>query len=286
MIGVTWRRDQAAESFVCTLKAIEAAGGVPVPLPMARAAFLTYGEDGRLAEGTDAHGALTPEAAAAVRSRDWRDSDAPALLRGLPAVVFPGGEDISPALFTPPQPMEVDEGFSPERDVSDFLLMSGCLALGLPVLAICRGIQVLGVVSGAEMIQDIPAHLRRLGRGYAFDHRNAPPPPGVHRDFAFHDVRVTAADSLLGRIAGTDVIRDAPSWHHQAVGSVAGTALRVTAVHETSGVELIEAVERVDQDFALGLQFHPEIAVVRGPDRLSLAWFTAIVEAARARETH
>ena len=82
-------------------------------------------------------------------------------------------------------------------------------------------------------------------------------------------------------LVSADVIRNVPSWHHQAVKSTEGTRLAVTGVTETSGVDMIEAVERPDKDFVLGVQFHPEIAVVRNLDDVSLLFFTAIVDAAK-----
>ncbi|MBQ1890499.1 MAG: gamma-glutamyl-gamma-aminobutyrate hydrolase family protein, partial [Selenomonas sp.] len=57
------------------------------------------------------------------------------------------------------------EGYSAERDVSDYLLMSYCLEKDVPVLAICRGMQMLSVVSGADIIQDIPTYMSGLGKG-------------------------------------------------------------------------------------------------------------------------
>jgi len=52
-----------------------------------------------------------------------------------------------------------------------------------------------------------------------------------------------------------------PSWHHQAVLSVEGTPLKVTAVTKTNGIDIIEAVERTDKPFFIGIQYHPEVAV-------------------------
>ena len=281
-VGIAWRRDQTSESFVCTVEAVRAAGGTPVLLPMVKASFFQY-EEGRLRGCTEESGQLSPEASAKVRAHSWQDSDALQVMQGVSAIVFPGGEDISPSLYAKPQVVEAREGFSPERDVSDFLLMSLCLEKDVPVLALCRGCQVLSVVSGAEMIQDIPAYLERRGIRHAHEHRNEPPSLGAYRDFAFHDVRVVEKDSLLYRIVDREVIPKAPSWHHQAVGSVEGTPLRVTGVFEAPGTELIEAVERPDKAFVLGLQFHPEIAVVRGLDETSILYFRAIVEAADGR---
>ena len=279
-VGVAWRNNQESESFVAACQAIEAAGGKPVLLPQVLSADLAYDAEGVLINAANADGSLSDAAARLVRCNTWQGSNAPSIMEGISAVVFPGGEDISPSLYYEPQPVQTQEGFSAERDVSDYLLMSYCLERDIPILAICRGMQLLSVVSGAEMTQDIPDTFESLGLAYSYEHRNEPESAGAYRDFAFHDVSVTGRDTLLYRLVGANVIRNAPSWHHQAVKSVEGTRLTVTGVTETSGIDMIEAVERQDKTFVLGLQFHPEIAVVRGLDDTSLCYFTAIVEAA------
>ena len=86
--------------------------------------------------------------------------------------------------------------------------------------------------------------------------------------------------SLRFRLIGTEIIKEIPSWHHQAVRSVEGTRLAITGETDTAGERIIEAIERPDKTFVLGLQYHPEIAVVRGTDEASLVYFTAIVNMA------
>ena len=83
------------------------------------------------------------------------------------------------------------------------------------------------------------------------------------RDFAVHDVTVTDPSSLLRQIVGSETVSSVPSWHHQAVRSVEGTPLKVTAVTKTGGIDIIEAVERTDKPFFIGLQYHPEVAVAK-----------------------
>jgi len=279
-VGVAWRSDREAESFQAVCKAIEIAGGTPVVLDQVLSADLTY-ENGLLTDGKEPDGSLAASAAKLVRCNRWQGSNAAAVMDGITAIVFPGGEDISPTLYYDAQLPETDEGFSAERDVSDYLLMSYCMDNDIAILAICRGMQMLSVVSGAEMMQDIPDYMESLGLAYRYEHRNEPPSPGAYRDFAFHDVTVTDENSLLCRIIGETVVRDAPSWHHQAVKSVAGTRLVVTGTAQISGVDMIEAVERPDKAFALGIQWHPEIAVVRELDDTSVRFFTAILDAAK-----
>lgn len=283
VVGIAWTASPG-ETYAAIYKAIELAGGQPVPLGQVRSAALRYDEEGRLLGDKDADGMLTVEAADRVRRSGWRESNAAAVMAGIPAVVFPGGGDICPSLYRVPQPLQTREGVDAERDVSDCLLMEYCLDRDIPLLAICRGMQVLAVVCGAEMIQDIPAYLRSLGRDDPGLHRREPEQPGGECGWRFHDVAVTERESLLYRLTGLETIPNVPSWHHQAVRSVAGTALTVTGVTETGGAEIIEAVERRDKTFALGLQCHPEISAARGLDELSKVYFEAIVREAAERE--
>lgn len=275
LIGVAWRSNQNAETFVATCKAIEAAGGKPVLLQQILSADLAYNAN-MLTDAKNADGSLSYAAAKLVKCNTFQNGNVGSMLNDVTAVVFPGGEDISPSLYYDAPPVEAAEGFSAERDVSDYLLMSYCLVNDIPMLCICRGMQFLSVISGAKMIQDIPYYMAQKGVDYRYDHRDK-----VQESFVFHNVTVTSADSLLRSIVGSSVIENAPSWHHQAVDSVDGTRLVVTAVTNTSGIDIIEAVERPDKSFVLGLQFHPEIAVVRELDYTSITYFRAIVNAAR-----
>ena len=261
VIGIAWRSNQNAETFQAVCQAIESAGGVPV--------------------GKDADGCLSDEAAKLVRCNSWQDSNAETAMDGITAVVFPGGEEISPSLYYDPKPALSTEVFSAERDVSDYLLMSYCLENDIAILAICRGMEMLSIVSGAEMIQDIPDYLESLGLKSQSEHRIEPESPGAYPGLAFHNVIITDRDCLLFRAVGKQTIENVPSWHHQAVRSVEGTRLKVTGITETAGIDLIEAVERPDKSFVLGLQFHPEIAVVRELDDDSLCYFEAVVAAAK-----
>ena len=280
VIGIAWRSNQNAETFQAVCQAIESAGGVPVVLDQILSADLNY-ENGMLTEGKDADGCLSDEAAKLVRCNSWQDSNAETAMDGITAVVFPGGEEISPSLYYDPKPALSTEVFSAERDVSDYLLMSYCLENDIAILAICRGMEMLSIVSGAEMIQDIPDYLESLGLKSQSEHRIEPESPGAYPGLAFHNVIITDRDCLLFRAVGKQIIENVPSWHHQAVRSVEGTRLKVTGITETAGIDLIEAVERPDKSFVLGLQFHPEIAVVRELDDDSLCYFEAVVAAAK-----
>ncbi len=280
-VGIAWS-DSLSDTYFAVCQAIEAAGGTPVILEQVRLAGFEDDSGGMLAGLKDQDGALTLEAAKKMRRDGWRESNAAEVMEGMKVIVFPGGADISPSLYDDPQPVLIAEGFSAQRDISDYLLMTYCLDHDIPILAICRGMQMMSIVSGAEMIQDLAVYMKGLGEDYGFEHRSKPDASGAYHDFAFHNVAVTDRDSILYRLTGTDTVSRVPSWHHQAVKSVEGTPLVVTGLSATGGkTEIIEAVERPDKTFALGLQYHPEMAVARRLDETSLAYFAAIVMLAR-----
>ena len=267
-IGIMWRPDQNSESFVYTLRAVEAAGGIPVELDPVRSFDFEYDDDGNLKEGVDENGILTLDAAETVKTGSWRNSNVEDILDGLDFIIFPGGEDICPSLYREPQEwhgIEADRAYSAVRDISDYVAMSYCLDNDIPFLGICRGMQVLAVVSGASMIQDIPTYFDGMGIEYHNAHRNPVPPSGGYRDYAAHDVTLTK-DSIIYGIMGTEQLIGCPSWHHQAVGGIEDTALKVTGYTETDGKTMIEGLERTDKKCAFGIQYHPEAAVVKHLD--------------------
>lgn len=264
-IGIAWRGDSTAVTYTSTLLSVREAGAIPVPLPLVKSPYMEYDGDRLKEQYLDSHGILLQEYADAVKSNPLQGQNLSDILNGLDAVIFTGGSDISPTLYKIPElwhGIESEGMYDGRRDVSDYILMSWCLEREetLPVLCICRGMQMLGVVSGASMIQDLRTFFDELGLAYHDDHR-VEPTDEHGRNFASHSVHITDATSLIRQIAGTDSIARVPSWHHQAIRSVERTALKVTAVTPTNGVNIIEAVERTDKPFFVGVQFHPEVAV-------------------------
>ena len=264
-IGIAWRGDSTAVTYTSTLLSVREAGAIPVPLPLVKSPYMEYDGDRLKEQYLDSHGILLQEYADAVKSNPLQGQNLSDILNGLDAVIFTGGSDISPTLYKIPEPwhgIESEGLYDGRRDVSDYILMSWCLEREetLPVLCICRGMQMLGVVSGASMIQDLRTFFDELGLAYHDDHR-VEPTDEHGRNFASHSVHITDATSLIRQIAGTDSIARVPSWHHQAIRSVERTALKVTAVTPTNGVNIIETVERTDKPFFVGVQFHPEVAV-------------------------
>ena len=268
-IGVAWRGVDA-ESYVYTLRSIEAAGGNVLEMDQVICYDLEYDSQGNLISGVDENGILTEEAADTVKNGSWRNSNVAEVVGDLTTIVFTGGEDICPSLYKDPQEwhgIEEDKAYNAKRDVSDFLLMSYCLDNDINVLAICRGMQMLSVVSGASMIQDLGQYFDDMGIEYHHEHRNQAPYTGGYRDYAPHEVLIEE-DSLLYKTAGASILYGCPSWHHQAVKSVEDTNLVVTAYTITEGVPIIEAVERTDKTFIIGIQYHPEAAVCKHLDHM------------------
>ncbi len=151
----------------------------------------------------------------------------------------------------------------PERTDFEWALLEAALAQGLPVLAVCGGMQLLDVVRGGSLHQDLAEEL-------GVSHEQPPP-----KDLPSHPVEI-AAGTLLARLVGEAPLR-VNSTHHQAVRS-AGHGVIVSA-RAPDGV--VEAVELADHPFAIGVQWHPE-AVGRHEPR-SLRLYRGLVDAARER---
>ena len=259
-VYIAWSNNQESYSFISTLRTVEAAGAKPVVLKQAVSYDLHYDSKGELAEADeDEHGILTSQAAKMVKVNTWQNSNVEEIMKDVDCVIFPGGSDICPTLYYNEQKwhgIEDDTDYSAERDVSDYILLSYCLENDIPVLAICRGMQRLSIVSGADMIQDLGQWYEGQGIEYSYGHRD--PKKEI---FASHSVSVIYKDSHLYKITGKETIDKVPSWHHQAVENIDNTRLVMTAQTETDGKRVIEGVERSDKKFCVGVQFHPEVAV-------------------------
>ena len=293
-IGIAWRADSNSKGYISVCRAIEAAGGEPVLLDQVVSDEVPYVEGKVSQKAVDENGILLQKFADKIKAQGFKKSNATNVVKGIRAVVFSGGEDISPTLFARPVPwhgLMEDKRYNVSRDISDYLLMAHCLEQDIAVLGLCRGCQVLGVVSGTDMIQDIPAYYTKLKNKADYSHR-LKKVPNVKRDYNPHPVKVIQKKSLFAKIAGGDSLPGCPSWHHQAVTNLKGTDLIVTGVTEVNGVEIIEAFENPKKRFVLGVQFHPEIAVTKNLDNAAnksdymsyeqaLAFFKAIVDMAK-----
>ena len=188
-------------------------------------------------------------------------NDIKALLARLDGVLLSGGGDIDPQCFNgQPHPQVYD--ISPERDALELALVSETLAADLPLLAICRGIQVLNVALGGGLHTHIADQVENTMRHDWF--------PGYPRDKIAHSVSLMCG-SRLDEIYGADEIR-VNSLHHQAIANV-GQGLTGTGFAPDG---LVEGVEMDGKRFVVGVQWHPE-CLVDDPGSQSL--FRAFVAA-------
>jgi len=173
----------------------------------------------------------------------------------LDGVLFSGGSDLDPEIYGQETHAETN-GVVPERDRAELALLQAALERDMPVLAVCRGSQVLNVARGGDLVQHLPDVVGDE------KHKHT---PGV---FADHDVDLvsgTRVQQILGDRAPVK------SHHHQGYGQL-GQGLREAARADDGTVEALEDPSR---HFALGVLWHPEA----GED---FALFEALVEEARA----
>jgi len=162
------------------------------------------------------------------------------LLDRLDALVLGGGADIDPASYGGGAHPEV-RSTNLDRDEFELALASAALERDMPVLGVCRGMQLLNVAGGGTLDQHLP---ERLG------HERHRPVPG---QWAEHDVRLSPG-SLAAKAAGTDRLT-IKSHHHQGVGEV-GESFEATGW--ASDDDTIEAIENPEAGFVLGVLWHPE----------------------------
>lgn len=160
-IAIAWRADADNEFCTNIVEAFREAGVMVTVLPQVKAGYLDYSGDAVATTCLDSCGIgyLSDASGALLRSRGCDGSNAAEVLSGVDGVIFTGGEDIAPTLLATPQDwhhIEAEIDYNAARDVSDFLTMTYCLDYDIPIIGFCRGAQMLGVVSGATIIQDIP----------------------------------------------------------------------------------------------------------------------------------
>jgi putative glutamine amidotransferase len=165
------------------------------------------------------------------------------LLDRLDGLIFSGGGDIDPALYHSPGHPTVYL-VDPERDTFELALAKAALMIDIPILGICRGMQVLNVATGGDLVLHVPDRYgdRLLHR---LDHPRRP---------IEHTVQIEAGSRLAALVSAEDI--DVVSWHHQAVQAIASD-WQVVA-HAADG--LIEAMEHKQHPWMIAVQWHPELS--------------------------
>ena len=159
-------------------------------------------------------------------------------LAAVDGLVFSGGSDLDPELYDQ-EPHDETTGVHPERDRAELALLQAALARDMPVLAVCRGSQVLNVARGGDLVQHLPDVVGDE------KHKHT---PGT---FADHDISLEAGTRLASLLGEHAPVK---SHHHQGFGRI-GDGLRVAARAEDGTVEAVEAPGR---RLALGVLWHPE----------------------------
>jgi putative glutamine amidotransferase len=162
------------------------------------------------------------------------------LLERIDGLILTGGSDIEPEIYGVERHPETGSTW-PDRDRFELVLARGALARSMPVLGICRGMQLLNVALGGTLVQHLP---EAIG---SEEHRHT---PGAFGD---HEVRLEPG-SLAARAAGAERIA-VKSHHHQGVERV-GEGLSVSGWSATEDV--VEAIELPGESFVLGVLWHPE----------------------------
>lgn len=172
-------------------------------------------------------------------------------------LLLSGGVDINPATYGE-QPHPELNATTPDRDAHELALLAEAKCRGIPILAICRGIQLVNVAYGGTLYQDIPS---QVPDAIQHSQRSA-------RHLPSHDVALTQGSRLYELVGGSIAVT---SFHHQAVKDL-GANLDVVA---TAPDGIIEAVEATDHPWLVAVQWHPEMS--HAADAPSRAIFEAFV---------
>ena len=261
-IGMAWRYNKDGSPSVNenVRNAIIWTGAEAVQLGEVKFLGFSYDENGNLLpEYVNKYGALKKKYADMLKKSPL-NSDAKEVVGDIRFVIFTGGCDISPSLFLPPETVDNEFcKFDATRDVSEYLTMCYCLENDIGILGICRGMQLLGVVSGMSYIQDFGTFFERQNVIYDNTHSVG----GAEKsEYALHGVEIIKKSKAY-EIFGEEHIDSVMSLHHQSPYEYTGDNLIISGFCETCGIKIPEIIERTDKSFAVGIQFHPEVALAR-----------------------
>lgn len=237
IIGCTvYRHQENAEGSLAMMaltsayiEAIEQAGGIPIMIPLG-----------------------------------LETEDLKRVLALLDGVLLPGGGDVDPARYHEPMNPLIKR-IDHERDQMEIVAAQTAVAQQKPLLAICRGHQVLNVALGGTLWADIAS---QMPGGIEHDFNNTHP-----RNFQAHQVTIEPDSLLAAHLGATETAVN--SLHHQGIRDLAPELRAVAAAADG----LIEGVEVSGHPFAIGVQWHPEWLVNDNPAMIGL--FRGFVEAAR-----
>jgi len=248
VIGLTSFDDHKNNSTYISINSnytysVSAAGGLPVVLP---------GPSGLSAENGSTE--ATTESRLAAKAEAYTQK--------LDGLVLTGGGDVCPYFYGEQTHKSIGR-FDSNRDRWEMALFTAAKARKIPVLAICRGCQVVNVALGGTLWQDIPSQLPDA-YGHSFD---------VGVDELAHYIDLVPGTRLHGMFKETRILVN--SFHHQSIKDIAPGLI----VSASTGDGIIEAVEYTNPEvFMLALQFHPECLTRRYPE--FLVPFNALTEAA------
>lgn len=191
-----------------------------------------------------------------------KEEDIDNYINTIDALVLSGGEDVEPLRYGE-NPIKEIKYTSPERDEYEIKLYLKALEKDMPVLGICRGIQLMNIGSGGTLYQDINVQIENCLGHF--------PTNNPYRNYC-HTVNIDK-DSRLYNIFGKEELK-VNSFHHQAVKKLADN-FKVTA---KSSEGIIEGIEHIDKKFVIGVQWHPEGLTINHPHFISL--FEALSKAA------
>lgn len=169
--------------------------------------------------------------------------DAKNMVELIDALILTGGHDVNPALYGE-EPHRNLTGIFPKRDAFDFALYAAAIEKGIPVLGVCRGLQIINVYHGGSLYQDLPT---QYGDELLLHVQKAP------FDIPMHSISVQTESRLYEAVGANTRVN---TFHHQAIKQL-GNDLKAVA-HSVDGI--VEAIESADPNIdMIALQWHPEI---------------------------